>query len=52
MVAAAGFTSLSDVPTARLRRLWERLEVVAVLALVPGLILLFDAIGALQRWIG
>ena len=52
VVAAAGFSSLPDVPTARLRRLWERLEVVAVLALVPGLILLFDAIGALQRWIG
>ena len=35
-----------------MRRIWERLEVVAVLALIPGLVLLFDTIGAMKRWIG
>jgi len=52
VVAGAGFSMLAEVPRARMRRLWERLEVLAVLALIPGLILLFDAIGALKRWIG
>jgi len=52
VVAGAGFSALTEVPKARMRRVWERLEALAVLALVPGLILLFDAIGALKRWIG
>jgi type VII secretion integral membrane protein EccD len=52
VVAGAGFSTLTEVPKARIRRVWERLEAVAVLALIPGLILLFDAIGALKRWIG
>ncbi len=52
VVAGAGFSALTEVPRARMRRVWERLEALAVLALVPGLILLFDAIGALKRWIG
>jgi len=52
VVAGAGFSTLAEVPRARMRRVWERLEALAVLALIPGLILLFDAIGALKRWIG
>jgi type VII secretion integral membrane protein EccD len=52
VVAAAGFTTVSDVPRARMRRTWEWLETLALLALIPGLILLFDAIGAVKRWIG
>jgi type VII secretion integral membrane protein EccD len=52
VLAATGFSSLTEVPRARSRRLLEGLEFLAVLAVVPGLILLFDSIGAMQRWLG
>lgn len=49
LLAATGFSALAEVPRMRLRRLFEALEFVAVLALVPGLILVFDVIGAMHR---
>lgn len=49
VLAVAGFSALAEVPRMRLRRLFEALEFVAVLALVPGLILVFDVIGAMHR---
>jgi len=52
VLATTGFASLTEVPRARMRRLFEALEFVAVLALVPGLILVFDAIRAMRRGLG
>jgi len=52
VLAATGFSSLSEVPQARTRRLFEGLEFVAVLALIPALILVFDAISAMRRSLG
>ena len=52
VLAATGFSSLSEVPRARTRRLFEGLEFVAVLALIPALILVFDAISAMRRSLG
>ncbi len=50
MGAVFGLQSLPEVAAARLQRILERLEVVAVLALVPGLVLLFRVIPMVQRW--
>ena len=47
--AASGLGSLREVAAARLQRNLERLELVAMLALVPGLVLLFRVIPMVQR---
>lgn len=52
VLATTGLASLTEVPRARMRRLFEALEFVAVLALIPGLILVFDAISAMRRGLG
>lgn len=52
VIAAVGFGSVSEVPRARLRRLFEGLEFLAVLAVVPGLILVFNTVDAMRRWLG
>ncbi|MGI8591402.1 MAG: hypothetical protein ACR2M5_10510, partial [Nakamurella sp.] len=50
LVAGSGLGTLREVAGARLQRALERLELVAVLALVPGLVLLFRVIPMVQRW--
>lgn len=52
LLGATGFARMAEVPRARMRRLLEGVEFVAVLALLPGLILLFDAIAAMKRGLG
>lgn len=52
LIAAVGFSSVSEVPGARLRRLFEAFEFLAVLAVVPGLILVFNTVDAMKRWLG
>lgn len=52
LIAAVGFGSATEVPRARLRRLFEGLEFLAVLAVVPGLILVFNTVEAMRRWLG
>lgn len=49
VLAATGFAGLGEVPRMRLRRLYEGLEFMAVLLLIPGLIVLFDVISAMRR---
>jgi len=50
VLAGAGLSSLREVAGARVQRLLERAELLAVLALVPGLVLLFGVIPLVQRW--
>jgi len=50
VLAGAGLGSLREVAGARVQRLLERTELLAVLALVPGLVLLFRVIPLVQRW--
>ncbi|WP_029137922.1 type VII secretion integral membrane protein EccD [Nakamurella lactea] len=52
LLGATGFSRMAEVPRARIRRLLEGLEFVTVLALLPGLILLFDVITAMKRALG
>lgn len=52
LVGTTGFASMAEVPRARMRRLLEALEFLTVLALVPGLILLFDTVAAMKRGLG
>ena len=52
VVLVSGLTSLREVAGARLQRLLERVELLAVLALVPGLVLLFQVIPMVRRWWG
>ena len=52
VVLVTGLTSLREVAGARMQRLLERVELLAVLALVPGLVLLFQVIPTVQRWWG
>ena len=49
LLLATGLSTLAEVPRARLRRFYEAIEFLAVLALLPGLLLVFDVIGAVQR---
>lgn len=51
LLLATGLSTLAEVPKARLRRFYEAIEFLAVLALLPGLLLVFDVIGAVQRWL-
>ncbi|MET3805637.1 type VII secretion integral membrane protein EccD [Nakamurella sp. UYEF19] len=48
--AGSGLRSLREVAGARLQRTLERLELLAMLALVPGIVLLFRVIPMVQRW--
>ncbi len=50
VVVVSGLRSLREVAGARVQRALERLELLAVLALVPGLVLLFEVIRMVQRW--
>lgn len=52
VVLGAGLRSLREVAGARVQRAFERLELLAVLALVPGLVLLFQVLPMVQRWWG
>lgn len=52
VVLGTGRRSLREVAGARVQRGLERLELLAVLALVPGLVLLFQVIPTVQRWWG
>jgi hypothetical protein len=52
VVLGTGLRSLREVAGARVQRALERLELLAVLALVPGLVLLFQVIPMVQRWWG
>ena len=51
LVSSASIT-LTEVTAARLGRFADRLETVAVLALLPGLVLLFRVIPTVQQWWG
>lgn len=52
VVLVSGLRSLREVAGARVQRALERVELLAVLALVPGLVLLFDVIPMVRRWWG
>lgn len=52
VLLVAGLRSLREVAGARVQRSLERLELLAVLALIPGLVLLFQVIPTVQRWWG
>jgi hypothetical protein len=39
------------VAGARVARVLERVELLAVLALIPGVVLLFEVIPMVQRWV-
>ena len=52
LTGVAGLRTLREVAGARWQRNLERLELVAMLALVPGLVLLFRVIQTVQRWWG
>ncbi|WP_196073291.1 type VII secretion integral membrane protein EccD [Nakamurella alba] len=52
VVAAAGLGRLTDVAGARASRVLDRVELLAVLALVPGVVLIFGVISLVQRWVG
>ncbi len=49
-MVVAGLGRLADVPAARVARLWDAVELLAVLALIPGVVLLFRVIPLVQRW--
>lgn len=48
--AGSGLRALREVAGARLQRTLERLELLAMLALVPGIVLLFRVIPMVQHW--
>ena len=50
LVVGSALGSLQQVARARLQRGLDWLELIAVLALVPGLVVLFDLISAVTRW--
>lgn len=52
LIGVAGLRTLREVAGARVQRNLERLETIAVLALVPALVLLFRVIPMVQRWWG
>jgi hypothetical protein len=52
VVLLSGVLWLGEVTGARIQRMLERLELLAVLAVVPGLVLLFRVIPMVQRWWG